>query len=458
MGVEEALAIAMRAHQAADWEMAETLYQRILAVAPAHPGALQLLGMLCSQRGRSEEALRLLSEAVERDPGNSVVHNNLGNVLNSLGRHEEAMSAYQRALSLDDNNTDAYCNVGALLASQGRLQEAVKAYYEAIKCNPGHADTFYHLGRALARLGHDDGAVQAYYRAITANVKHGPAYRALGEAFYRLDRRDEAVGAFAFALYCLGQNERGMAALREWLRLDPDNPRARHTWQAWTGKEIPSRATDDYVRTEFDRYADEFDEHLRELEYHAPDLLVAAIAPELGAATARLRVLDAGCGTGWCGPLLRPHARRLVGVDLSPRMLDKARLGGEYDELVEAELTQFMLDHPEGFDLIVSADTLVYFGDLEPPLRAASTALVAGGILAFTVERLANDKADYHLDPNGRYGHAESYLRRLLAMTGMAVMKMETVVLRLESGQPVTGCLVVARKALSLAGADESSC
>ena len=95
-------------------------------------------------------------------------------------------------------------------------------------------------------------------------------------------------------------------------------------------------------------------------------------------------MLDAGVGTGWCGPQLRPYARRLVGVDLSPDMLRKAserQAGGRkiYDELAEAELTAFMRARPAAFDLIVSADTLVYFGALDEVLQAAAGSLRAGG-------------------------------------------------------------------------------
>ena len=44
-----------------------------------------------------------------------------------------------------------------------------------------------------------------------------------------------------------------------------------------------------------------------------------------GAPRGELEIVDAGCGTGLLAPHLRPYARRLVGVDLSPKMLEKAR-------------------------------------------------------------------------------------------------------------------------------------
>ena len=89
----------------------------------------------------------------------------------------------------------------------------------------------------------------------------------------------------------------------------------------------------------------------------------------------RLDVLDAGCGTGLCGPLVAPYARRLVGVDLSEGMLVHAKEKNVYHALMKAELTDYLHDNSEAFDLIVSADTLVYFGDLrECPCRRRTSA------------------------------------------------------------------------------------
>ena len=158
--------------------------------------------------------------------------------------------------------------------------------------------------------------------------------------------------------------------------------------------------------------------------------------------------MDAGCGTGLCGPALRPYACHLVGVDLSPRMIERARTRGDYDELVVAELTAFLAARTAAYDLIVSADTLVYFGRLEPVLTAAATALRPDGRLAFTVERAEDAEAadGFRLDPSGRYRHAETYLRRVLVGSGMAVETLEPVTLRLEGGQPVVGLLVLTRK------------
>ncbi len=126
-----------------------------------------------------------------------------------------------------------------------------------------------------------------------------------------------------------------------------------------------------------------------------------------------LDVLDAGCGTGWCGPHVRPYARHLTGVDLSPAMVRQAGDRQVYDELIVAELTEYLGGAAGQFHIIISADTLVYFGDLRAVFTAAAGALRSGGFLIFTVERAGDDHPSvpgFWLQHHGRYCHAEGYV------------------------------------------------
>jgi predicted TPR repeat methyltransferase len=181
--------------------------------------------------------------------------------------------------------------------------------------------------------------------------------------------------------------------------------------------------------------------------YRAPALVAEMLADSEPSASECLEVLDAGCGTGLCGPLVAPYARRLVGVDLSARMLAHARERNVYDELVQAELTAYVGEFTEAFDVIVSADTLVYFGSLDGVVAAAATALRPGGRLIFTVEELlvAGSQAAYSISANGRYRHTTRYLHRVLADANLrpAIVQAE---LRLEAGDPVPGLVVRATK------------
>jgi len=162
--------------------------------------------------------------------------------------------------------------------------------------------------------------------------------------------------------------------------------------------------------------------------------------------TAGNDVLDIGCGTGLCGPLLAPYARHLVGVDLSRGMLEHARGKKVYDELVHAELTAYLRQLDRSFDVIVTADTLVYFGALDDVIAAAASVLRPGGVLVFTVEEDVEGASDsYCLRPHGRYTHRAEYVERLLVAAGLqpTVGRAE---LRKESGRPVAGLVVTAKK------------
>ena len=114
--------------------------------------------------------------------------------------------------------------------------------------------------------------------------------------------------------------------------------------------------------------------------------------------------------------------------------------------LTAEQLTEFIVAHPGRFDLIVSADTLCYFGDLEPVIHAAARALRARGLLIFTVEELVSDERapSFRLNVSGRYSHSREYVSRTLAANGFDQLVIESDVLRNEAGNPVAGLVVTA--------------
>ena len=183
-----------------------------------------------------------------------------------------------------------------------------------------------------------------------------------------------------------GRVDEAIAVYHEWLQVDPGNAVALHMLAACTGEAAPQRASDSYVRDTFDAFAGSFDQVLDPLGYRAPSLIGEFLEQVLPAADGALLIADAGCGTGLCADFLRPRAKQLVGVDLSPGMLARARARKKYDQLVEAELSAWLGSQRQAYDLIVSADTLCYFGALDQPLSAAASALRPAGRLVFTVE------------------------------------------------------------------------
>ncbi len=434
--VEQAIELALAIQQRGRLDAAEEIYRRVLAAVPDQVDALHFLGICRHHRGEHDEGLALVRRALELAPDNVDVRNNLGNMLSSRGRFEEAEAAFRQVLERAPDYVNAHANLGSVLRRRRDLAGAESALRRAIALAPDHGEAYHNLANVLRDLDRDDEALDVSSKALELRPYEGEAYRAVGALLYANGRVPEA-----------------LAIYRRWLEVEPHSDSARHMIASCSGEAPPSRAADEFVRRTFETFADGFDQILTRLDYRAPALVAQAVRTLAGEPARALAVLDAGVGTGWCGADLRPFARTLVGVDLSPEMLRKARERRiddrpTYDELCEGELTAFMRARPRGFDLCVSADTLVYFGPLEEVLLAAAGALRPGGHLVFTVEQATDDTlGGFRLNPHGRYSHAEAYLRGGLAAAGFAEPLIDRVILRQELKVPVAGFLVSARLA-----------
>jgi predicted TPR repeat methyltransferase len=435
LNVDEAIAIALVLHQTEQWSAAEELYRGVLEVAPDHADALHFSGVLAHQQARSDEAVTLIGRSLELEPDRADWHSNLGIVLQDRLELDEAIAAYRRAISLDPTHATAHSNLGVVFRAKGDVVEAETAYRDAIRIDPEYSDAYHNLGVLLSAQKRSHEAALCFSKVITLRPKDPEARRLLALAHCNLGELDKAVELFD-----------------EWLGEEPDNPIAQHMLAACSGRDVPERASDAYIERTFDSFAASFDSKLTKLRYQAPALVAAMLSEPDAVETKSLDVLGAGCGTGLCGPLVAQYARRLTGVDLSERMIAQARARDVYDELVKGELTAYLSDSTGAFDLIVSADTLVYFGPLEAVIAASENALRPGGQLIFTVEELIGAGRDdgYAIGTSGRYRHSREYLERVLRDASLQ-SEIVAAELRLEAGDPVAGLVVRATKP-SLAG------
>jgi len=427
----DALTLALSFHQRRQPEQAAKIYGKILEVVPDHAAALHYLGVALHQLGRSDEGARLIERSIAIDSSDAGAHANLGNVFKERGDLDRAASSYEQALALAPDDAATLNNLGTVYKGRRRFEDAVALYRRALALEPDRADARHNLGNALVLMGRPEEALDEFQHAIRLLPYGVDSYRRLGQILCSLGRVEQATETF-----------------RKWAEIHPADPEARHYLSACTGEGVPLRASDDYVRKTFDRFAASFDEVLERLEYQAPAIAGEMVDELLGAPHGNLDVLDAGCGTGLMGARLRPHARKLAGVDLSPRMLAGAEGRKVYDELTVAELTAYLKANARSFDLVVSVDTLIYFGDLAPVAEGLANAMRAGGHALFTLELAPDEKAPsgFVLNPHGRYAHTDAYVRRTLAQAGLEPRDLREVELRLEAGKRVKGLAVLARQ------------
>lgn len=424
---EQALALAPSAEAAAELaallrqagRLDEALlhYRGALALKPELPEALNDLGALLTELGQADAAEPLLARVVEVRPDWAAARNNYGVALLALGQAEAAADQFAQA-GEPRGQADA-------LRLLGRLDEAAAAAEQAVRRNRKDARAWAAL--ALVQLARGDDARPALDTAERLDGRLAQVQFLLGEADLRLGNRAAAETHF-----------------RRAIALDPADPYGAQLQLAViAGEAAPSRAPDAYVRTLFDQYADRFDAALLgDLGYRGPGLLRQAVEEVMGSGGG-WAVLDAGCGTGLVGEVLRPLAVRLDGIDLSPRMIDKAADRGLYDDLRVGDLVTELQGRPQHYDLIAAGDVFVYLGDLTVPLHMTARALKPGGAVAFSVERA---DSGIRLGPHLRYAHGEDALRAAAAQADLSVALLRADWTRLEAGEPVPGWVCVMRK------------
>lgn len=348
-------------------------------------------GVRLLDEGDFAGAERELRRALQLRPAHAETQYKLANACKEQGKLAQAEQHYRAALALAPRHAEAHNNLGAALQLMQRMPEAEASYRSAIAAKPGLSQPYLNLGRLLQQAGEAGAARACYADALAQGLDPGVFQHLL----------DAAAGTST------------------------------------------AQAPAAYVRATFDGFAGQFDRHLTDtLDYHVPEMLssaVRALSPP-----AQMDILDLGCGTGLCGECLRDLARRMVGVDLAPKMLELARRRGCYSELAEAEVVQYLAAQaPASFDLVVAADVLIYIGDIAPLMREVARVLRAGGRFAFSIEQPSQACEGYRLEQSGRYAQSLAYVRGLARGLDLAERSCREVAIRKHGAQSLTGQLLV---------------
>lgn len=435
---------------------ATSLYRQILVDEPGHFRALNNLGGILEDEGEFDEALVCFQKANKYQPGEASILFNIAHVLYKMENMSASLDAWHELLKLDPESSEAHFGVGNILMDRKDYTTASISYMLAVDNDPENFQAVSNMGLALLEIHQPVGAEAAFARALElhpnatdyfnlAKVKEllGDVAGATANYHKSIEAQPDSALCYERLAYLLGRTGQEVEArevIDAWLKHMPDSASALHAQAAYSDVP-PKRAPNQYVAELFDKFADNFDQTLERIGYQAPSLMADELNRILPSADKRLDVLDAGCGTGLCANALRQHAVRLVGVDLSANMLERARDRQLYDALYEQELTDYVEQISAAFDVVFCCDTLVYFGELAGILAAFWQALRPGGWLFFTVE-LGQGQADYELGFHGRYNHSQSAINRYLSSCDFERATLQTVTLRKESGRSVEGLLV----------------
>ncbi len=488
-----------------DWRRADPRLAELLNTGVGAAAALDRYALMARQEGRIADAAMALKMAVALSPDEPGLWGNLAAALAAADEAAGAAVAIEIGLGLDGSRVDGWIFLGSLRMAAGDDDGAEAAYGRAAELAPRRPDVWHalalsayrrrqfaiaaerfqasiergdrsplayaHLGQTRHLTGDFAGALDAFAAAHAAQPDDDHTRHMLGLlrlmetvpadggdwnpdgalAAYRATAGSAAWDAnrllqTAFGLLSgYGRLDAARAVGRVLLARKPDSATLRYL-MAVLGGANPDRCPDDYLIEHFDAFAETFDTQLVEvLGYRVPERLcraIGALIPAMG----QCATADLGCGTGLAGPLLRPFARHLTGIDLAPRMLEKAGARGVYDDLVQAEAVSWLAARRADLDLVLAADVLIYIGDLAPLFAAAAGALRPGGLFAVSIETIADRRGDdYRALPSGRFAHAPSHVAALAAGDFIPVHD-EPTVIRLEANRPAEGRLLVFKR------------
>jgi predicted TPR repeat methyltransferase len=411
---------------------AETALLASLALMPGRPSSLVNLAAARMAQDRHAEAVEDLEQALQSEPDHALAWSRLGEAQLALGQSEAALQAFDRAWALEAPSPALrYHRARALAAAQ--QAPAAWASLEPLLRDPEQtsAAALQLAGQLQQLLGQHAAAGSYYQRALARDPGLSRCWLLLGQLHQQNGELAEARAAFKHALKA-GED----AELVRYLMASV----------AEASADTPSASPPAYVRSLFDPYAADFDEHLvNTLRYRGHSAVAEAALAD--PRPQWCSVLDLGCGTGLCGSLLRGRAQHLAGVDLSPTMIAHARRRGGYDALHLDDVVKHLRQTSARHDLVLAADVFIYIGDLRPVLAGVRRVLEPNGRFIFSIEHddAADNAAGFVLRSSLRYAHAPAAIARLATSAGLALVHQQAFKLREEEGQAIGGCVLVLR-------------
>jgi predicted TPR repeat methyltransferase len=326
-------------------------------------------------------------------PEDAAGWNNRGGLLVALERFEDALHSFERALAIQPDFIEAQSNKAAMLLQLKRFEEALAGVDGALALQPDHAVSWNTRGNVLIELKRFQEAVASYERALALAP----------DLVVAVENRDLA-----------------LFELRRLQRCPPG-----------------------YIRDLFDEFSDDYDRRMLETLGYSGHLHLRTLAHRtLPESKSGWRILDLGSGTGLAGEAFRDFAQggRLDGIDLSPRMIEAARSRAIYYDLIQGDIETILHAVGRTYDLILAADTMIYFGDLAIILSGVAKRLESGGFYLFAVE--AKDGEGWEQSEARRFRHSEAYLRAAAARARLSLVDIFPCVLRREGDDAVRGFAV----------------
>ena len=393
-----------------NWPKAWTAASKTKELAPTSDEVRVMLGQLSLLENEVQNAKIYFSKAELLNPSNIAAILNLADIYSRENSFDEAEKRYKRILELDNKNFEAHNNYAEMLYRAHRTAEALEEYRQAVIINPNSAAVSNNLALVLKDLQEYDEAANLLLNALKLSPEIEEISINLSETI---------------ALLARTQVQKAKSYAKRWLELCPNNIFAQKQIATLQGEYFENNHL--YSERLFDNFADNYELVMQNLGYSAA-LAVGRIVGNEQAV-----IVDLGCGTGLMGKVLKNPQRTLIGVDVSQKMLDKAKDKNFYSKLIKDDIVHYLTFNHD-FDVAIMADVVGYLQNFETVIQ-----LLRKKIIVFTIETSKENR--YEVDNSGRYKYNPDYIEKLLQENGFKSIYREDIVLRKEAGENVCGVI-----------------
>lgn len=158
---------------------AEDHCKKALALEPDLPKAIESMGLIYSEQGRHEDAIKMLSDVLSRNPDNMQASMALADVYSEIDEYPLAVTTIEKAIALQPKNWEGYHMLGYLYLTNNQLKKAVDSYKQVLQFTPNNSTALNNLGVSYMYLGEFSKA-RKYYQAAVRMAPNAWGYSNVG--------------------------------------------------------------------------------------------------------------------------------------------------------------------------------------------------------------------------------------------------------------------------------------
>jgi tetratricopeptide (TPR) repeat protein len=200
MTITDLLKAGLECYQQGNLDGAEKKFRQVISGDSRNIHGLNVLGMICVNTGRHEEAVELITEALKINPADAQAQGNLGLAYQRMGNLKLAERCFRKSIEIGSKTPSVFNSLGNVLRESGRASEAVQVYESTLKVDGNYPECWTNLSQALVELGEFGRAFQAVSRALQIDPSFAEAHNQMAEVYRNTFKYDLAISAYKKSL------------------------------------------------------------------------------------------------------------------------------------------------------------------------------------------------------------------------------------------------------------------